>query len=1014
MKIYIKKSEASNFELIETPEKELGKGGQARVFKIRTRGYEEYCLKVFIRMDDAQKNYNRISYMIQHPPRNIMGNSGFRICWPTAFAYDLQKNFIGYVMPLAFPNSRDLKILEVYNAKPISQQAKYKKYPDWFGKYELDTEIGLKNRMKMLCNWAIAVYSLHETHKYIIVDLKPENVMATSSGKISIVDTDSFQISENGRILFHGAAYTPAYFPPEGKSIKQQNAPFPISCDCFAAAVCFYKILTGVHPFGGTIKKPPYDKLETEEEFISAGLFAYGCKKQFLGFNADFNLHKHFYNLPSAIQVLFVRAFDSPHNRPTMEEWGKALYEAATSKVSLIRSSVKPPVSNSLSIQITDVKFADKDFDGNVIRTFGSKLYTDVSYLCPQITCKVLKTASVQIWYKIYSPTGELQCNASSKPGYTSNMTLNCNATTTLTFSNLSGWGNKNKQAYAQPGTWRVEFYEGDKCLYKTSVEIHKKAQTNDFSTTFPTFPSPTPVAPTPSVFYPPKKQKTKRSRWWLWLLLAGIVAGGIYSFWYVDYKRDKEAPRSYVFATNLFLRSSAKAGVEHNQIAKLPYGAELITYSSGTHWAYVKADGKEGYVASPYLLDADDFRLLDGVWGNEDAKEAVATAKCRLAVLDFLKSNNMNTGSDAWQIFTKPIEMKPNSVLYPKLDNGYNDFTDFAFILTDNASGDRKAALYSFEADETPVFCAAQEAEGEYIKFVTYNERTKTYKFSYSAKGAFHKVQAAKEKEFKQPSSGVWITSITFANMDYNNNIITGYGQPLYTDVQFLKPRITFKKPSEATETAKLQVKIYKPDNTLEQGKGSPAGCTFERTVSFTGKEGSLDLASWGNSEGTGYKAGNYRYEIWHDGTKLFSKTVTIHEKSTTKVTDALTVLSVLFSNVDYDGNVLTNFGRQLYSDTQYLRARVTFKKPSANAESITLQVKIYKPDNSLAQGKSSPVGCTFEQKISLSGKENTVNLTGWGNKNGTSYKVGDYRYEIWHEGKMLFSKIITIKDKE
>ena len=107
----------------------------ARVFKIQTKGYEDYCLKKFIREEDAQKNYDRIAYMIQNPPQNIMGSSSFRICWPTAFAYDMQKNFIGYIMPLAFSNSRDLKILEVYNAKPISQQTKYKKYPDWFDKY---------------------------------------------------------------------------------------------------------------------------------------------------------------------------------------------------------------------------------------------------------------------------------------------------------------------------------------------------------------------------------------------------------------------------------------------------------------------------------------------------------------------------------------------------------------------------------------------------------------------------------------------------------------------------------------------------------------------------------------------------------------------------------------------------------------------------------------------------------------------------------------------------------------
>ena len=477
MRVYIKKSVSASFEQIETPDKELGKGGQARVYKISTRGYEEYCLKIFIRVADAKKNYERLAYMIQHPPKNIMGSSNFRICWPTAFAYDENKNFIGYVMPLAFPKSRDLKILEVYNAKPISQQAKYKKYPDWFDKFELDTNEGLKNRMKMLCNWAIAIHALHETHKYVIVDLKPENVMATSSGKISIVDTDSFQISENNKILYPGAAYTPPYFPPEGKALQANNIPFSISCDLFAAAVCFYKILTGVHPYGGTIKKYPYDKLETEEEFIGAGLFAYGDKKQYLSFPSGFNLHQNYNNLSSTIQHLFVRAFGSnPNIRPSMEEWGKALYDAAMDSNSIVRSVVKPTKSNSLAIKITNVAFADGDYNGNIKNNFGDKLYTDVEYLMPKVTYQVLKKGSpVKIGCKIYAPNGQVLADGDAKSGYFYTLSLPCDTQSTIT-QTMGGLGNQNKDLYNQTGTYHVEFYQDDKCLYKTSFEIFSKS----------------------------------------------------------------------------------------------------------------------------------------------------------------------------------------------------------------------------------------------------------------------------------------------------------------------------------------------------------------------------------------------------------------------------------------------------------------------------------------------------------------------------------------------------------
>lgn len=879
MKIYIKKTSTSNFESLETFDNVLGKGGQARVFKIQSKGYEDFCLKKFIREEDARKNYDRIAYMIQNPPKNIMGSGSFRICWPTAFAYDLQKNFIGYIMPLAFSGSRDLKILEVYNARPISQQAKYQRYPDWFDKYELNTDEGLKNRMKMLCNWAIAIYSLHETHRYVIVDLKPENVMATSSGKISIVDTDSFQISENGKILFPGAAYTPAYFPPEGKNIKQSNVPFPITCDCFAAAVCFYKILTGVHPFGGTIKKVPYDQLETEEEFIKAGLFAYGDKKNYLDFNAAFNLHKHFENLSPLIQTLFKRAFGSDANaRPTMDEWGKALYEAATSTSYLIHTTVKPPKTNSLSIQIQQVEFCDTDRNGNVIRNYGSKLYTDVSYLCPKITYKVLRVQStLEIAYKIYTPSGTLMSNNLSNSNYTNSSLISCYLGNILT-EELSGWGNDNKMVYTEPGTWKIEFYEGDKCLYKTSIEIHALTKTTTHHVT-PPIPPKAPQTP------PPAHTKKGKSHGCLWFLfLIGALWAG-YQFWYKDYKRDKDAPRSYVYATNLFLRSSAIADVEYNRITTIPYGSELITYSNENGWAYVKANGEKGYVASDFLLNAQEFHLLNGIWGNEDAKEAVPTAKCRLAMLNYLKDNGMKTGNSAWQLYAKPKEIKPNSVLFPRLNDGYDNFTEFAFILKDNQTGNRKLALYCFEEDETPVFRYTEDAptKGD-IKSITYSKWNNKYKVVYSNQ-EFTYTPKAKDEPVKEPlnvvSNKLTVLAAVFADTDYDRNILTGYGQQLYSDMQYLTGKVSYRKQFATQETVTLQVKIIRPNGTIDRGNTSPAEYSFEQKVTISEKEGVFEMLGWGSTSRKSYPPGTYHYEIWMDGTKLYSQAIDIEEKA-------------------------------------------------------------------------------------------------------------------------------------
>ncbi len=225
-------------------------------------------------------------------------------------------------------------------------------------------------------------------------------------------------------------------------------------------------------------------------------------------------------------------------------------------------------------------------------------------------------------------------------------------------------------------------------------------------------------------------------SAWWLWLLLIlGGGAWGAYNFWYKDYKKDKDALKTYVYATNLFLRSSMVAEVDTNLIDKVPYGSEIITYSNDGQWAYVKAKGKKGYVASDYLMTSEDFQLLDAIWGDEASKELVSTSKYRLAMLDYVKSHNMQTGVNGWQLFADPKDVKCNPVLHPLIYDGCGKPQKFAFILTDNKEGKKKLALYAFNDNDTPVFRHEEDAPADKgVQWVRYVKRSKTYKVAYGA----------------------------------------------------------------------------------------------------------------------------------------------------------------------------------------------------------------------------------------------------------------------------------------
>ena len=466
MKILIKKSPTASFETIEINDTPLGKGGQGAVHNILTSQYSaDYCIKIYIR--DAEKMHKKIEYMVTHPPQNIRDTS-FRICWPTALVYNTSKEFIGYMMPLAFPKGHDLTILSVYRSKPLAQIKRYKNKVEWHNKYELDTPEGIVNRVKMLCNVAIALHTIHSTGRYVLVDLKPENIDATGTGKVSIMDTDSIQISENGRILHPATAYTPDYFAPEGKDIQKRNNPYTLQCDYFAAAICFYQILTGTHPYSGTVLKSPYDNCTELADCIANGLFAFGEKQKYISLPKGFNLQQNFYNLPTSIQTLFKRAFASdPNNRPSMEEWGRTFHEIITGGVKVGASTIKRSTTSGIPIKITGVTFSDEDYDGNVIRSLGSKLYNDVTYLCPTVSYTVLNAVGkVEIYYKIIDPKGGVVTSSNTKG------TLTLSSKGSYSHS-LGGWGNKKKTAYENPGQYHIEFYYNGKCIYKTTFTIY-------------------------------------------------------------------------------------------------------------------------------------------------------------------------------------------------------------------------------------------------------------------------------------------------------------------------------------------------------------------------------------------------------------------------------------------------------------------------------------------------------------------------------------------------------------
>jgi hypothetical protein len=208
-------------------------------------------------------------------------------------------------------------------------------------------------------------------------------------------------------------------------------------------------------------------------------------------------------------------------------------------------------------------------------------------------------------------------------------------------------------------------------------------------------------------------------------LLSATFIIG--YFVWYKPYIKDKNATRMYSFASSLALRSSPVSGVDYNAIGNILYGTEILVYSnSGVEWSVCKANNVEGYTASKYLLSKQDFHLLNGIFADAVSRDAVATTKCKKALLDYFNSRSYMgkidellqieifdsvLHRDVWQLFAKNKDIKPNTIAFPRVVSPNSKFTDFACIITNAQSNKRKFLLFSFDDLEVPKLESEQDA---------------------------------------------------------------------------------------------------------------------------------------------------------------------------------------------------------------------------------------------------------------------------------------------------------------
>jgi hypothetical protein len=308
-------SNGVNVELEKTP---FASGGEADVYRIISpSNYSHQVLKIYKQDKRTKHKEEKLNFLIKNKPNLSSNNGHHSVVWPIHVAYQ-NNSFLGYTMPKATGIKLEL-LCHPKLPKSLS--------PDW-DKFSFNTPGSVDLRMKLCFNIAVALAQVHSIGSYVLVDMKPDNVIIRPDGLISIIDIDSTEILSGNQVLFPAQVATPEYTPPEFYiSLKDiEKNLIPETWDRFSLSIIFYRLLLGIHPYTASLK-PPYESLTNVSDLIQKGFFPNGRHRD--KFRTIPPPHNNFFRISKQIQHLFLSTFEESHSnvtiRPSADDWCKVL-----------------------------------------------------------------------------------------------------------------------------------------------------------------------------------------------------------------------------------------------------------------------------------------------------------------------------------------------------------------------------------------------------------------------------------------------------------------------------------------------------------------------------------------------------------------------------------------------------------------------------------------------------------------------------------------------------------------
>lgn len=302
----------------------LGGGGEGEIYDIV--GNPSLVAKIYFnsKFNPVPGNSNprrnlkeKIETMLEQPVQPYV-NGVLTVAWPQDLLLNQQGQFVGYVMP------------RVKSTHHIFAASRERERMQLYPHYTWKTSIAIAY------NLSLAVKIIHQSNA-VVGDMNPNNIMIDEHGHVTIIDTDSFNITnkKTGKVYKCSVGISEMLAPElQGKNLADPGSVFNEKTDDFSLAIHICTLLmNNCHPFGCTSFNISQSSTSTNPVVynISKGNCPYvtNAKGKASDDSPDVKM------LPKDIRDLFDRAFNYTSStsikpstiskRPSAREWQNAL-----------------------------------------------------------------------------------------------------------------------------------------------------------------------------------------------------------------------------------------------------------------------------------------------------------------------------------------------------------------------------------------------------------------------------------------------------------------------------------------------------------------------------------------------------------------------------------------------------------------------------------------------------------------------------------------------------------------